>query len=68
MQGTVKKIIQQRGFGFLESEDYEDDIFFHYSQLQNVELSELPLGARVEFELEDTPKGPQAVNIELILE
>lgn len=65
MKGTIKKIIQNRGFGFIDSEDQEEDIFFHQSNIQETELSRLRLGQRVEYEIEDTPKGPQAVNITL---
>jgi len=64
MQGTIKKIIEHRGFGFIATEGESDDIFFHRSQIQgNLVFEELNEGQTVEFELEDTFKGPQAVNI-----
>ena len=64
MQGTIKKIIDQRGFGFIATEDAEDDIFFHRSQCKGGLLfEELKEGQVVEFEIEETMKGPQAVNV-----
>ena len=63
MQGKIKKIIRMRGFGFIEADDYEGDIFFHRSQLQGIFFEDLREGLPVEFELEETPKGTQAVNI-----
>jgi CspA family cold shock protein len=63
MNGTVKKIITHRGFGFISHPDSDEDIFFHNSQLQNIEIDRLREGASVEFDIEDTMKGPQAINI-----
>jgi CspA family cold shock protein len=67
-QGTVKKVTD-RGYGFISVEGSEKDIFFHENSLTG-ELAERKLreGDKVSFEVEDTPKGANAVNIELIEE
>ena len=64
MEGTIKKIIAHRGFGFISVEGEEDDIFFHRSQVGgSLDFDNLTEGTVVSFELEDTMKGPQAVSI-----
>ncbi len=67
-QGTVKKVTD-KGFGFISQEGAEKDIFFHENSLEG-ELAERKLreGDKVSFEVEDTPKGPNAVNIKLLEE
>jgi CspA family cold shock protein len=67
-QGTVKKVTD-RGYGFIAVEGSEEDIFFHENSLEG-ELAERKLyeGDKVTFEVEDTPKGPNAVKIELVEE
>ncbi|MBC5792572.1 MAG: cold shock domain-containing protein [Nanohaloarchaea archaeon] len=63
MQGTVKFFHDQKKYGFIESEETDDDVFFHISELDVEEVEE---GADVEFEQEEGDKGPQAVNVELV--
>ena len=63
MEGTVKRWLD-RGFGFIEVEGREDDVFVHYSCLEGA--TELAEGQKVEFEIEDSPKGPRAVNVKLV--
>ncbi|MDD3474909.1 MAG: cold shock domain-containing protein [Candidatus Dojkabacteria bacterium] len=67
-QGTVKKVTD-KGFGFISQEGSEKDIFFHENSLEG-ELAERKLreGDKVSYEVEDTPKGPNAVNIKLLEE
>jgi CspA family cold shock protein len=60
-QGTVKKIIADKGFGFIEGE--KGDIFFHYSALEGVRIEELQEGQTVEYEEGRGPKGPRAENV-----
>jgi len=60
-QGTVKKIIADKGFGFIEGE--KGDIFFHYSSLEGVRIEELQEGQQVEYEEGRGPKGPRAESV-----
>jgi CspA family cold shock protein len=59
MQGTVKRVIRDRGFGFIKSTEGRE-IFFHRSSLQGLDFETLKEGDAVEFEVEDGPKGPRA--------
>jgi cold shock CspA family protein len=64
LKGKIKKYLSYRGFGFIEIEDSDDDIFFHIS---NYPRTALPAtGQDVEFELIETPKGQEAQNIQII--
>ncbi len=62
MKGTVKRIMYEKNFGFLSVEDEEKDIFFHRSGVKD-DFNDLRDGEEVEFDLEDTDRGPQATNI-----
>ncbi|MCK5141599.1 MAG: cold shock domain-containing protein [Candidatus Heimdallarchaeota archaeon] len=62
MKGTVKRIMYEKNFGFLSVEDEEKDIFFHRSGVKE-DFNDLRDGEEVEFDLEDTDRGPQATNI-----
>lgn len=62
MKGTVKKVISDRGFGFINAEDGQE-IFFHSSVCQDVSFDSLEEGASVEFDVEDGPKGPRAIGL-----
>jgi CspA family cold shock protein len=58
--GTIKKIVADRGFGFIVAEDGKE-YFFHRGGLQApLEFERLTGGERVEFEIEQSPKGPRA--------
>lgn len=61
-KGKVKKLLKDRGFGFIASEDGQE-LFFHRSGLAGVEFDSLREGQGVEFEIENAPKGPRAVKI-----
>lgn len=64
MKGKIKKYLSYRGFGFIDTEDSEDDIFFHIS---NYPRTSLPArGHDVEFMIIETPKGIEAKNITII--
>ena len=63
--GTIRRLVRDRGFGFIKSGDRQD-IFFHRSELQGVAFDSLKEGQSVEFEKGEGPKGPKAVNIKLI--
>lgn len=62
MEGTIKRLIRDRGFGFIRSEDGQE-VFFHRSALQGLDFDGLREGERVSFELERGSKGPRAVNV-----
>ncbi len=64
MKGTVKKLIRERGFGFITAED-GTEIFFHRSGLAEVEFDVLEEGAALEFDVERGPKGLRAANVKL---
>jgi CspA family cold shock protein len=61
-KGTVKRIMRERGFGFILAEDGRE-VFFHRAELKNVEFSELKEGDQLEFGVTKGNKGPQAVDI-----
>ncbi len=62
MKGTVKWFNNQKGFGFLCDENGKD-IFVHYSGIQMEGFKSLEEGAAVEFDVIESEKGPQAVNV-----
>jgi CspA family cold shock protein len=64
-KGTVKWFNESKGFGFLSRED-GDDVFVHYSSIQSSGFKKLDEGQSVEFEVQDGPKGPQAVNVTVV--
>lgn len=61
--GTVKWFNNSKGYGFITREDGEKDVFVHFSAIQGEGYRSLDEGQRVEFEVEDGPKGPQATNV-----
>ncbi|MFP5342295.1 MAG: cold-shock protein [Candidatus Limnocylindria bacterium] len=61
--GTVKKVIADKGFGFIAAED-EKEYFFHRSSVDSsLDFDRLIGGERVEFEVEQNPKGPRAARV-----
>lgn len=61
-QGTVKWFNNEKGFGFIEVEG-EKDVFVHFSAITGEGFKSLEEGQRVEFEVTEGPKGPQAANV-----
>ena len=61
-QGTVKWFNRSKGYGFIQREG-GDDVFVHYSSIQGEGYRNLDEGDRVEFNVESSPKGPQAANV-----
>jgi CspA family cold shock protein len=60
--GTVKWFNSGKGYGFISREE-GDDVFVHFSAIQSDGFRTLEEGATVEFEVEQSPKGPHAVNV-----
>ncbi|MFQ5842224.1 MAG: cold-shock protein [Thermodesulfobacteriota bacterium] len=65
MKGTIKRVIRERGFGFISAEDGRE-IFFHRSALEGIDFDTLEESNSVEFNVERGPKGPRAVNVRMI--
>jgi CspA family cold shock protein len=62
MQGTIKRVIRDRGFGFIRAADGQE-IFFHRSSLQQLNFDSLKEGDAVEFDMERGEKGPRATAV-----
>jgi cold shock protein len=62
MQGTIKRVVRDRGFGFVRSSDGKE-VFFHRNSLQQLDFEALQEGTSVEFEIEQSAKGPRATNV-----
>jgi CspA family cold shock protein len=60
--GKVKWFNDSKGYGFIEQESGED-VFVHYSAIQEEGFKTLKEGQEVEFEVVEGPKGPQATNV-----
>ncbi|WP_110239812.1 cold-shock protein [Nocardioides gilvus] len=65
-QGTVKWFNAEKGFGFIAQEDGGDDVFVHYSAIQSQGYKSLDENQKVEFDVTQGPKGPQAENVHAI--
>jgi len=63
MTGTVKWFSRVKGYGFISPDGGEKDVFVHYSAIEGTGYRNLEEGQRVEFAIEDTPKGPQAASV-----
>ncbi len=62
MNGAIKKLTD-KGFGFITSPELSKDLFFHANALVDVAFNELREGDNVSFEIEDSPKGQNAVDV-----
>ena len=60
-QGTIRKLIMDKGFGFIQGD--KGDLFFHHSSVEGATFEELREGQPVEFEEGQSPKGPRAENV-----
>lgn len=60
MKGEVKLFKSQQNFGFIETDEMEEDVFFHVSEIEGDSIEE---GTEVEFEQEDGDRGPKAVDV-----
>jgi len=66
MQGTIKKIVADKNFGFISQEGGAKDVFFHKDKLEGVNFEDLREGDTVSFEIEETEKGPAATNVQKV--
>ncbi len=64
MTGSVKKLVSDKGFGFITPEGESKDLFFHSNSLVGVRFDELKEGDTLSFEIEDSPKGKNATNVQ----
>ncbi|MEU0490989.1 cold-shock protein [Nocardiopsis changdeensis] len=62
-QGTVKWFNSEKGFGFIAVEGGQPDVFVHYSAIAGTGFRNLEEDQRVEFEVIQGPKGPQAADV-----
>ncbi|MFF4449981.1 cold-shock protein [Streptomyces sp. NPDC001502] len=61
--GIVKWFNAEKGFGFIQQDDGGPDVFVHFSAIQTTGFKELAEGAKVEYDVTQGPKGPQAENV-----
>jgi len=64
-KGKIKKLVRDRGFGFISDTDGRE-VFFHQSSIIEAKFDSLTEDQDVEFEVEKSPKGPRAVNVHLV--
>lgn len=63
--GKIKKLVRDRGFGFISDSDGRE-VFFHQSSVVEAKFDALNEEQDVEFDIEKSPKGPRAVNVRVI--
>lgn len=63
MTGLVKWFNPEKGFGFITPADGSKDVFVHFSAIQSNDFNSLNENQKVEFGVEQGPKGPSAVNV-----
>ena len=64
-EGQVKWFNEKKGYGFIQQED-GGDLFVHYTAIQGDGFKSLKEGQKVRFEIEETPKGSKAKNVQII--
>lgn len=61
--GIVKWFNSEKGFGFIQQDDGGPDVFVHFSSIQTAGFKELAEGQKVEYDVTQGPKGPQAEQV-----
>ncbi|MDY6779296.1 MAG: cold shock domain-containing protein [Halobacteria archaeon] len=61
-KGTVKFYHDEKGYGFIELDEEDEDVFFHISEVA-ASTTEVGEGEEVEFEVEQADEGPRAINV-----
>ncbi len=64
LEGVVKRWLDMRGYGFIQTDEMDKDIFVHHESLKN--RRSLREGEKVRFEIQETEKGPKAIDVEVI--
>ncbi len=64
MQGTVKWFSAEKGYGFIERGEEQEDVFVHFSAIMSDGFKTLEEGEQVEFEIVEGDRGPQAANVQ----
>ena len=64
--GTIKRLVHDKGFGFIAPEEGGEDVFVHYSAINSQGFRTLQQGQRVNFEVVQGPKGSQAAGVQLV--
>ncbi|HAT25008.1 MAG: cold shock domain-containing protein [Pantoea sp.] len=63
MLGMVKEFNAEKGFGFISPDEGGKDVFVHFSAIEGNDFRTLDEGQKVEFTMQDGPKGPSAANV-----
>ncbi|MBU2541224.1 MAG: cold shock domain-containing protein [Candidatus Omnitrophica bacterium] len=66
-KGKIKRLVRDKGFGFISVLDGRD-IFFHQNSVLDTNFEDLKEGQEVECEVEKSPKGPRALNVRIVAE
>jgi cold shock protein len=66
VRGVVRRLVEDKGFGFIESETDHGQYFFHRSALEGAPFEDLRVGTPVEFSAGMGPKGPRAEQIVIV--
>ena len=65
-EGQVKWFHEKKGYGFIQRGDGEKDLFVHFSAIKGDGFKTLQEGEKVRFEIENTPEGPKAKNVQIL--